>query len=127
MTAEGDLVLVYVDNQPAFFARIEAIFADVKPQWFQVRMLVLQIPLVVITWILREPYINGEEFTMGGRPVRMEKVIAPEETEGEQAEPGAEASRREPSGDPDKPEDGEGKGSGKVVSLADRLRNKEKA
>jgi hypothetical protein len=79
MTGEGDLVLVYMDNKPAFFARIELIETDVKPDWFQVKMLVLQLPLVVITWILRSVYIDGEEFTMGGRPVRLEKVVAPED------------------------------------------------
>ncbi|MCU0574215.1 MAG: hypothetical protein MUC41_14645 [Syntrophobacteraceae bacterium] len=96
MTTEGDLVLVHVENQPAFFARIEAIFADVKPHWFQVRMLVLQVPLVVITWILREPYINGEEFTMGGRPMRMEKVVAPDVADEEGGPPGSELSGERP-------------------------------
>jgi hypothetical protein len=81
MTAEGDLVLVHMDNKPAFFARIELIEADVKPEWFQVKMLVLQLPLMVITWILRSVYIDGQEFTMGGRPVRLEKVVAPEDEE----------------------------------------------
>lgn len=80
MTMEGDLVLVHMEGEPAFFARIEAITQDVKPEWFQVKMLVLQVPLVLVTWILREPYINGEEFTMGGRPIKMIKVISPEES-----------------------------------------------
>jgi hypothetical protein len=119
MTTEGDLVLVHVENQPAFFARIEAIFADVKPHWFQVRMLVLQVPLVVITWILREPYINGEEFTMGGRPMRMEKVVAPDVADEEGGPPGSELSGEPvaPSGT-DRPA-GKKEG-GKVVSLNDR-------
>lgn len=77
MVKEKDVVLVYVENQPAFFARIESITPDVKPEWFQVKMLVLQIPMIVVTWILREAYINGVEFTMGGRPVKIVPVIAP--------------------------------------------------
>jgi hypothetical protein len=79
MTQTGDLVLVYMEGNPAFFARIEDIIPDVKPEWYHVKMLVLQVPLMVITWILREPYINGDEFTMGGRPVQLVKVVAPEE------------------------------------------------
>lgn len=79
MTDVGDLVLVYVEGVPVFFARVEDIAPDVKPQWYQVRMLVLQVPLVVITWILRGSYIDGEEFSMGGKPVRLEKVVAPQE------------------------------------------------
>ncbi len=81
MNVEGDLVLIYMDRQPAFFARIEEISPDPKPDWWQVKMLVLQVPLMVITWILREAYINGTEFTMGGRPVRLEKVVSPEAEE----------------------------------------------
>lgn len=77
MVKEKDVVLVYVENQPAFFARIESITPDVKPEWFQVKMLVLQIPMIVVTWILKEAYINGVEFTMGGRPVKILPVVAP--------------------------------------------------
>ena len=66
MIQPGDLVLVYMDGNPAFFARVEDITPDYKPQWYQVKLLVLQIPLMVITWILRRAYIDGDEFTMGG-------------------------------------------------------------
>jgi hypothetical protein len=79
MTKVGDVVLVYMDSNPAFFARVDEISADVKPGWFHVKLLVLQIPLLVVTWILREAYYNGQEFTMGGRPMRIEKVVAPAE------------------------------------------------
>lgn len=114
MTGEGDLVLVYMDNKPAFFARIELIEADVKPEWFQVKMLVLQLPVVVITWILRSVYIDGEEFTMGGRPVRLEKVVAPKDAEeGETMEPPAE-ERKEP------PASHEPAEKSKVISMKDR-------
>lgn len=65
MVQPGDLVLVHMDNKPAFFARVEDITSDYKPQWYQVKLLVLQIPLMVITWILRRAYIDGDEFTMG--------------------------------------------------------------
>jgi hypothetical protein len=118
MTQIGDLVLVYMEGNPAFFARIEDILPDVKPEWFHVKMLVLQVPLMVITWILREPYINGDEFTMGGRPVQLVKVVAPEE------------ETEEPSGGKDEPDikpvtervkaGSEESRERKVVSLMDR-------
>jgi hypothetical protein len=120
MTTEGDLVLVHVDDQPAFFARIESILADVKPQWFQVRMLVLQVPLVVITWILREPYINGEEFTMGGRPIRMEKVVAPEATDEESGSAVDTQTQEKALSGPESGEAGDEADTGKVISLKDR-------
>lgn len=114
MTVEGDLVLVYMDAEPAFFARVEAITQDVKPEWFQVKMLVLQVPLVVITWILRAPYINGEEFTMGGRPIKMVQVVSPEEGGTEQL---LESSMESVETTQNTSEASTGQ---KVVSLADR-------
>jgi len=127
MTQVGDLVLVYMEGSPAFFARIEDIAPDIKPEWFQLKMLVLQVPLLVITWILREAYINGEEFTMGGRPMRIEKVVSPEGSSGETdlvedfAGRGGEEASREATGEAKSPPAAPpGVGKGKVVSLLDR-------
>lgn len=82
---ERDVILVYIDNNPTFFARIENITPDVKKGWWRVKLLILQIPLMVTTWILDNEQIRGVDFTMGGTPIRIEKVIAPtfvsEETE----------------------------------------------
>ncbi|HOI17607.1 MAG TPA: hypothetical protein PK036_14820, partial [Geobacteraceae bacterium] len=71
-TSISDLVIVYIENKPSFFARIEDIKPDVKPGWWQVTLLVLTTPPQVFTWILEESQINGEPFTMGGTPVFME-------------------------------------------------------
>ncbi|MDD3293981.1 MAG: hypothetical protein PHG20_04765 [Geobacteraceae bacterium] len=76
-TTISDLLTVYIENKPSFFARIEDIAPDVKPGWWQVSMLVLTNPPRIITWILDEGQINGEPFTMGGTPVFLEKVISP--------------------------------------------------
>jgi hypothetical protein len=81
MATENDVVLVYFEDKPLFFARIENISPDVKPDWYHVKLLVLQVPLQVVTWILKDVYINGETFTMGGKRVRMEKVVSPVESE----------------------------------------------
>jgi hypothetical protein len=74
MATVGDVVLIYHEEQPAFFARIEDISANRKPDWYQVRLLVLQIPLRETIWKLREEYINGEAFTMSGEIIRIEKI-----------------------------------------------------
>lgn len=74
---ENNVVLVYIENNPTFFARIENITTDVKKGWWQVRLLILQIPLMVTTWILDNEQIRGADFTMGGTPIRIEKVVAP--------------------------------------------------
>ncbi len=72
MTAEKDLVLIYFEDKPLSFARIESIEPDHKPDWYQV-------PVQLVTWILRSAYIEGAEFTMNGKRMRLEKVQAPAE------------------------------------------------
>ena len=107
-TACNDLVLVYIDEKPAFFSRIEEISPDVKPGWWQVKLLVLIHPCQIYTWILEESQINGAPFTMGGTPVRLEKVVSPlvqEEVETNSHEKNIEEAK---------------KGSCKVVAFPDR-------
>lgn len=74
MNTEGDLVLIYYKDQPGVYARIERITPDIKKDWYQVTLILLTIPSQVVTWILREEYINGASFTMGGNGMRVEKV-----------------------------------------------------
>jgi len=74
MNREGDVILVYYQDKPAGHARIEHIGPDVKKDWYQVTILLLTMPAQTVTWILREAYINGEPFTMGGQPMRLERV-----------------------------------------------------
>lgn len=103
MTGPNDLVLIHLEDQPVFFARIEEILPDVKPGWVRMRFLILQVPLTLGEWILLPEYVQGEPFTMGGKKVRIEKVEPPRE--GKSPEP-------PPS-------------SGKVVSLLERKGRKE--
>ena len=60
MTQENDLVLIYFEDKPLSFARIEGLLPDSKPNWYHVKLMLLQIPLQIVTWILRDVYINGE-------------------------------------------------------------------
>ncbi len=79
MTTINDIVLIYMEGSPLAFARIESIEPDHKRGWFHVKLLMLQVPLQVVTWILRDVYIDGEIFTMGGKEMRLEKVECPQE------------------------------------------------
>ena len=74
MPCENDVVLIYFEDKPAAFARIESIEPDIKKDWYNVTLLLLTIPMQTVTWILRNAYIDGAPFTMGGRPVRLEEV-----------------------------------------------------
>jgi len=79
MAQENDLVLIYLEDKPQVFARIEQILPDIKPDWYHVKLLLLQIPLQSVTWIIRNAYINGDEFTMDGNRIRLELVTSPDE------------------------------------------------
>lgn len=110
MILESDLVLVHVDNKPGFYARAEEITPDVKAGWWQVKLLVLTFPLQVFTWILDEEQLDEAPFTMGGTPLRLEKLVSPiEEEQRQQKEKEKEAKKTVPN------DIGQ-----KVVSLADR-------
>lgn len=94
MATENDVVLIYFEDTPMGFARIESIAADHKPGWYHVKLLLLQLPLQSVTWILRDAYIDGGEFTMGGNRMRLEKVVCPEDPP-EAAEGSVEARPRQ--------------------------------
>jgi hypothetical protein len=110
MAITGDVVLIYHNGNPAFFARVQDISPDHKRDWYQVKLLVLQVPLTQVTWILREEYINGDTFTMDGERVRMEKVVGPYSEGGE---------RQPPDEGPTGKDTG---GGGRVISMLDRKR-----
>ncbi len=107
MAGINDIVLIYMEDSPLTFARVEDIEPDHKPGWYHITLLMLQLPLQVVTWILRDVYIEGETFTMGGKPMRLEKVVRPE-----MDAPSDEALVDDE--DPDRPPE-----KAKVIALAD--------
>jgi len=111
MAAIGDIVLVYKEDDPVFFARIEDIWADKKPQWYHVKLLILQVPVMETVWILREAYINGDIFTMNGIPVRLEKVTGPSKTTIQSTATGRRSDTEKD------------RGNSKVISLFDRKKD----
>ena len=111
MAQENDLVLIYFEDEPLSYARIEEILADSKPDWYHVKLLLLQIPIQIVTWILRDVYIEGAEFTMNGKRMRLEKVVVPDDTPSrEDKTKHEEKTAPENENDPEK---------AKVISLAD--------
>jgi hypothetical protein len=120
MTTMGDLVLIYFEDKPMSFARVEDILPDNKPGWFHIKLLMLQVPLQVVNWILRDVYIEGDEFTMNGNRMRMERVVSPEELGLEEV-----SHPEEEEGDAAEPSPAPASQSGnaKVISLTDRKRD----
>ena len=111
MATINDVVLVHVDKKPGFYARIEDISPDVKPGWWQVRLLVFTFPLQVFTWILDDYQIEGADFTMGGTPIRLDPVVSPAVEESPQQIRNEKNELHAVRQD---------EGNSKVVSLADR-------
>ena len=71
MISIGDVVIIHIDNKPSVYARIESIEADVKPRWYQVKLLFLSFPPQEVTWILKREYIEGSLFTMKDIPIQI--------------------------------------------------------
>lgn len=111
MATVHDIVLIYFEGKPLSFARVEEILPDHKPNWYHVRLLLLQVPLQVVTWILRDIYIDGAEFTMDGKKMRLETVVCPPEAP-DRDTPDSGSGRENPPG--------EKNGRARVISLSDR-------
>jgi hypothetical protein len=79
LTTINDIVLIYIEDAPVSFARVESILPDAKKDWYHIKFLMLQIPLQLVTWILKDTYIKGEEFQMNGKQMKIEKVQSPVE------------------------------------------------
>ena len=124
---ENDIVLIYIDDAPAAFARIEEIRPDVKKDWFIIKLLMLQVPLQVVSWILKADYINGAPFSMNGRMMRLEKVVCPAddaetgEQEKENTGDSSQVEKKEVEGD-----DGKTTGKGEVISFASHRKSGKK-
>lgn len=96
--APNDIVLVHFENKPAFFARVERIDPDYKRGWWHVKFFVLALPMQLLTWIIDDEQIRGADFTMGGVPVRIEKVDPPVEADDDSSPPEAEELANQSSG-----------------------------
>lgn len=79
MATIKDIVLIHLEDSPVSFARVESIVPDPKQDWYQIKLLMLQIPLQVVTWILKDAYINGDEFHMNGKKMKLQTVECPAE------------------------------------------------
>jgi hypothetical protein len=122
MATIKDIVLIHLEDSPVSFARVESILPDPKQDWYQIKLLMLQIPLQVVTWILKDAYINGEEFHMNGKKMKLQTVECPAEdlpmpspgdTLTDQPDPGLDSPKKKEPAD------------AQIISFAD-LKNKQK-
>ncbi len=121
MATIKDIVLIHLEDTPVSFARIEGILPDHKKDWYQIKLLMLQIPLQVVTWILKDAYINGEDFFMNGKKMRLDLVECPPEAIGV---PGSGLEPKEDA--PASPKKKTGEKKGNIISFADLKSSKSK-
>ncbi len=114
MATINDVVLIYLEDSPVSFARVESIQPDHKKDWFQITLLLLQIPLQEATWILKDNYINGEEFHMNGKKMRMETVKNPKNTHDISSDMKPVPQKQEQA-----PSETKKQASGRIISFAD--------
>jgi hypothetical protein len=119
MATINDIVLIHLEDSPVSFARVESIRPDHKKDWYQIKLLMLQIPLQVVTWILKDAYINGDDFFMNGKKMRLETVECPPDDTLPFAEKDRDAGTEHRETAPEKP-------GGKIISFSD-LKNSGKS
>ncbi|MCD6570533.1 MAG: hypothetical protein J7L53_07510 [Deltaproteobacteria bacterium] len=78
MLKTGDIAAIYIDNKPTVYVRVECIEPDMKPRWYQIRLLFLGFPPQEMTWILKDDYINGTPFTMKGISIQIVALPSPD-------------------------------------------------
>ena len=122
MATIKDVVLIHMEDTPVSFARVESIVPDHKKDWYQITLLMLQIPLQVVTWILKGDYINGDDFFMNGKKMRLERVECPVQDINTPAPAKEENTPEEKkTTEPSKPQS-----QGKIISFSD-LKNTKKS
>jgi hypothetical protein len=120
MATINDVVLIYLEDSPVSFARVESVLPDPKKDWYQIKLLMLQIPLQVVTWILKEEYINGGEFNMNGKKMKLETVECPVE---QLPTPLTDNKENKTTPSPEKRKEGS---NAQIISFSDLKNNKKK-
>ena len=120
MATIKDIVLIHMEDTLVSFARVESILPDHKKDWYQIKLLMLQIPLQVVTWILKDDYINGGDFFMNGKKMRLEVVECPQDALGDNL-PSKEPKNEDADSDKD---NSKTESQGKIISFSDLKNNK---
>ncbi|MBA3010790.1 MAG: hypothetical protein KKF12_20370 [Proteobacteria bacterium] len=118
MATIKDVILIYLEDSPVSFARVESILPDAKKDWYQIKLLMLQIPMQTVTWILKDAYINGEQFHMNGKKMKLEVVECPNE-DPSLSFPGDTREKKPPL------QETKEKNTGQIISFSD-LKNRQK-
>jgi hypothetical protein len=114
-TAEGDVIAIVKEITPrqtaADYAQVVEFTADPtkKAEWWHVRLLFLNFPVVNVVFTLQAPHFTGSEiFTMGGKKVFIKALDLKSYREGREAPPEGDSPPEDGGEGPD--DGGEGPG-----------------
>jgi len=114
----NDVALLIVSGQSQCFARVEQIVEDTAPGWVNVTFTILVVPTKVLRFIVPESALIGGEFSVGGTPMRFEKLARPS---AEEIEALSQSPQHQPTDAPDLPTEA----VADVIDLASRRRKKD--
>lgn len=70
--AISDVVIIFQGHIPVKFVHVVNIEPDAKKGWWKVTFMDVGMPAMMWTWLLDNDQIEGQEFTMGGIPHRVQ-------------------------------------------------------
>jgi hypothetical protein len=76
--AEWDVCMLYINKFPTTFVRINFIWEDEKPGWWNVNLTRLGLPVESFTWKLDDNHLACEEFTMNDIPMMFQILPRPD-------------------------------------------------
>lgn len=71
---ENDVCIIYVNDLPQGFIRIESIESDIKPGWYSVKFIELLFPIKVNTWKIDEEHLKGADINMKGFTFKLQPL-----------------------------------------------------
>lgn len=72
---ENDVCIIYVNDLPQGFIRIESIESDIKPGWYSVKFIELLFPIKVNTWKIDEEHLKGADINMKGFKFNLQPLM----------------------------------------------------
>lgn len=68
----SDVILIHIQERPAFYAQVGAILPDVKKGWYRI---ILRSQFGELQWVLEDVHLFlGQTWTFQGIPHRMERI-----------------------------------------------------
>lgn len=74
MLKENDVAIIYVQEIPSGFIRIDDVQPDDKQGWWLITFTKLEFPLQAMTWKLDDDHVNGGDIFMKGVRIKIQAI-----------------------------------------------------